>query len=239
MRPSCRDVTIAAYMRILVVEDEPKLGRLLVRGLTEEGHPADLVATGEDVLWMVAAVPYDVIVLDVMLPGMDGFAVCRELRARDVWTPVLMLTAREAIEDRIEGLDTGADDYLVKPFAFSELLARLRALVRRAPAERPTELRVGDLRLDPARHRAWRGETELDLTAKEFVLFEVFMRRPGQTLSRVQLLDAAWDIAFESHSNVVDVYVRYLRQKIDRPFGRDSVETVRGVGYRLRVEETN
>jgi len=221
------------------VEDEPKLGRLLVRGLTEEGHPADLVATGEDVLWMVAAVPYDVIVLDVMLPGMDGFAVCRELRARDVWTPVLMLTAREAIEDRIEGLDTGADDYLVKPFAFSELLARLRALVRRAPAERPTELRVGDLRLDPARHRAWRGETELDLTAKEFVLFEVFMRRPGQTLSRVQLLDAAWDIAFESHSNVVDVYVRYLRQKIDRPFGRDSVETVRGVGYRLRVEETN
>jgi len=226
MRPSCRDVTIAAYMRILVVEDEPKLGRLLVRGLTEEGHPADLVATGEDVLWMVAAVPYDVIVLDVMLPGMDGFAVCRELRARDVWTPVLMLTAREAIEDRIEGLDTGADDYLVKPFAFSELLARLRALVRRAPAERPTELRVGDLRLDPARHRAWRGETELDLTAKEFVLFEVFMRRPGQTLSRVQLLDAAWDIAFESHSNVVDVYVRYLRQKIDRPFGRDSVETV-------------
>ena len=221
------------------MEDEPKLGRLLVRGLTEEGHPADLVATGEDVLWMVAAVPYDVIVLDVMLPGMDGFAVCRELRARDVWTPVLMLTAREAIEDRIEGLDTGADDYLVKPFAFSELLARLRALVRRAPAERPTELRVGDLRLDPARHRAWRGETELDLTAKEFVLFEVFMRRPGQTLSRVQLLDAAWDIAFESHSNVVDVYVRYLRQKIDRPFGRDSVETVRGVGYRLRVEETN
>ena len=149
-----------------------------------------------------------------------------------------MLTAREAIEDRIEGLDTGADDYLVKPFAFSELLARLRALARRAPAERPTELRVGDLRLDPARHRAWRGETERDLTAKEFILFEVFMRRPGQTLSRVQLLDAAWDIAFESHSNVVDVYVRYLREKIDRPVGRNSVETVRGVGYRLRIDET-
>ena len=225
-------------MRILVVEDEPKLGRLLVRGLGEEGHPADLAATGEDALWMAPAAPYDVIVLDVMLPGIDGFATCRELRLKGVWTPVLMLTARDAIEDRIEGLDTGADDYLVKPFAFTELLARLRALARRAPPERPTQLRVGDLMLDPATHRAWCGETELDLTAKEFVLFEVFMRRPGETLSRVQLLDAAWDIAFESHSNVVDVYVRYLREKIDRPFGRKSVETVRGVGYRLRVEET-
>lgn len=215
------------------MEDEPKLGQLLVRGLGEEGHPADLAATGEDALWMARAAPYDVIVLDVMLPGIDGFAACRELRTQGVWTPVLMLTARDAIEDRIEGLDTGADDYLVKPFAFTELLARLRALARRAPAERPTELRAGDLRLDPATHRAWRGETELDLTAKEFVLFEVFMRRAGETLSRVQLLDAAWDIAFESHSNVVDVYVRYLREKIDRPFGRHSLETVRGVGYRL------
>ena len=224
-------------MKILVVEDEPKLGRLLVRGLGEEGHPADLAGTGEDALWMAAAAPYDAIVLDVMLPGIDGFATCRELRERGIWTPVLMLTARDAIEDRIEGLDTGADDYLVKPFAFTELLARLRALGRRAPAERPSELRVGDLRLDPASHRAWRGEVELDLTAKEFVLFEVFMRRAGETLSRVQLLDAAWDIAFESHSNVVDVYVRYLREKIDRPFRRSSLETVRGVGYRLRADE--
>ncbi len=224
-------------MRILVVEDEPKLGRLLVRGLGEEGHPADLAATGEEALWMAAATPYDVIVLDVMLPGLDGFATCRELRARRIWTPVLMLTARDAIEDRIEGLDVGADDYLIKPFAFSELLARLRALARRVPAERPAELRVGDLRLDPASHRAWRADTELDLTAKEFVLFEVFMRRAGETLSRVQLLDAAWDIAFESHSNVVDVYVRYLRQKIDRPFRRHSLETVRGVGYRLVADE--
>ena len=153
-----------------------------------------------------------------------------------MWTPVLMLTARDAIEDRIEGLDTGADDYLVKPFAFTELLARLRALVRRAPAERPAELHVGDLRLDPAAHRAWRGESELDLSAKEFVLLEVFMRRAGEALSRVQLLDAAWDIAFESRSNVIDVYVRYLREKIDRPFGRRSLETVRGVGYRLRTD---
>jgi two-component system OmpR family response regulator len=223
-------------MRILIVEDEPKLGRLLVRGLSEEGHTADHAVTGEDALWMADNVPYDVIVLDVMLPGIDGFATCHELRVKGVWAPVLMLTARDAIEDRIEGLDTGADDYLVKPFAFSELLARLRALARRAPPERPTELRAGDLRLDPAAHRAWRGETELDLTAKEFMLFEVFMRRPGQTLSRVQLLDAAWDIAFESHSNVVDVYVRYLREKIDRPFGRHTLETVRGVGYRLRIE---
>jgi two-component system OmpR family response regulator len=225
-------------MRILVVEDEPKLGRLLVRGLSEEGHPSDLAASGEDALWMARATPYDVIVLDVMLPGLDGFATCAELRSSGIWTPVLMLTARDAIEDRIEGLDTGADDYLVKPFAFTELLARLRALGRRAPAERPTELRVGDLRLDPAMHRAFRGETELELTAKEFVLFEVFMRRAGETLSRLQLLDAAWDIAFESHSNVVDVYVRYLRQKIDRPFRRHSLETVRGVGYRLRIEES-
>ncbi len=220
-------------MRILVVEDEPKLGRLLVRGLGEEGHPTDLAPTGEEALWMAGAAPYDAIVLDVMLPGIDGFATCTELRARGVWTPVLMLTARDAIEDKIEGLDTGADDYLVKPFAFSELLARLRALARRAPSERPTALQVGDLRLDPATHRAWRGDDELDLTAKEFVLLEAFMRRPGEVLSRVQLLDAAWDLAFESQSNVVDVYIRYLREKVDRPFGRHSIETVRGVGYRL------
>jgi two-component system OmpR family response regulator len=223
-------------MRVLVVEDEPRLGQLLVRGLGEEGHPADLAATGEAALWMAAAAPYDVIVLDVMLPGINGFDTCRELRARDVWAPVLMLTARDAIEDRIEGLDSGADDYLIKPFAFSELLARLRALARRVPAERPAELLVGDLRLDPAQHRVWRGDAELDLTAKEFVLLEAFMRRPGQALSRVQLLDAAWDIAFESQSNVIDVYVRYLRGKIDRPFGRHSLETVRGVGYRLGVD---
>ena len=174
-------------VRILVVEDEPKLGRLLVRGLGEEGHPADLAPSGEEALWMARAAPYDAIVLDVMLPGIDGFATCRELRSHGVWTPVLMLTARDAIEDRISGLDTGADDYLMKPFAFSELLARLRAIARRAPAERPTELRVGDLRLDPATHRTWRGDSELDLTAKEFVLLEVFMRRPGEVLSRVQI----------------------------------------------------
>jgi len=172
----------------------------------------------------------------VMLPGLDGFAVCRTLREREIWTPVLMLTARGEIEDRIEGLDTGADDYLLKPFAFDELLARLRALVRRAPAERPVELAAGDLRLDPAAHRAWRGATELELSTKEFALLELFLRRAGEALSRVQLLDGAWDMSFESRSNVIDVYVRYLREKIDRPFGRQAIETVRGIGYRLRAD---
>jgi two-component system OmpR family response regulator len=223
-------------MRILIVEDEPKLARLLARGLAEEGHPADVAASGEQALWMAEAGPYDAILLDVMLPGLDGFAVCRTLRERKIWTPVLMLTARDALADRIEGLDTGADDYLLKPFAFGELLARLRALVRRTPGERPTQLETGDLRLDPAAHRVWRAETELDLTAKEFALLELFMRHPGTTLSRVQLLDGAWDMSFESRSNVIDVYVRYLREKIDRPFGRRAIETVRGVGYRLRED---
>jgi two-component system OmpR family response regulator len=185
---------------------------------------------------MAHAVSYDAIVLDVMLPGADGFEVCRRLRGNGVWAPVLMLTARDEIDDRVNGLDAGADDYLTKPFAFEELLARLRALARRAPVERPSVIEVGDLRLDPAAHRAWRGEQELDLTAKEFALLELFMRRPGMTLSRTQLLDGAWDIAFESRSNVVDVYVRYLRDKIDRPFGRSTIQTVRGVGYRLSAE---
>jgi two-component system OmpR family response regulator len=221
---------------VLVVEDEKKLGELLGRGLREEGYAADVADRGEAALWMAQAVDYDAIVLDVMLPGVDGFDVCRRLRKDGVWTPVLMLTARDAIEDRVSGLDTGADDYLTKPFSFDELLARLRALVRRAPAERPAVLEAGDLHLDPASHRAWRGDHELDLSAKEFALLEVFMRRAGVALTRNQLLDGAWDLAFESRSNVVDVYVRYLRQKIDRPFGTDSIETVRGVGYRLRKE---
>jgi len=219
---------------VLVVEDEKKLGELLARGLREEGYAADLADRGEEALWMANAVPYDAIVLDVMLPGLDGFAVCRRLRTDGVWSPVLMLTARDAVDDRVTGLDAGADDYLTKPFSFEELLARLRALTRRAPAERPPVLEVGELRLDPATHRAWRGEVELELSAKEFSLLEVFMRRPGVALTRDQLLEGAWDMAFERRSNVVDVYVRYLREKLDRPFGRSSIETVRGVGYRLR-----
>jgi two-component system OmpR family response regulator len=224
------------FMRVLVVEDETKLGELLGRGLREEGYAADVAARGEDALWMAHAVPYDAIVLDVMLPGADGFEICRRLRGDGVWSPVLMLTARDEVDDRVDGLDAGADDYLTKPFAFEELLARLRALTRRTPVERPAVIAAGDLRLDPASHRAWRGDQELDLSTKEFALLELFMRRPGTTLTRTQLLDGAWDIAFESRSNVVDVYVRYLREKIDRPFGRNSLETVRGVGYRLRAD---
>jgi len=222
-------------MRILVVEDEQKLAGLLERGLTEEGHAADVARTGEDALWMAGSVEYDAIVLDLMLPGVNGVEVCRRLRASEVWSPVLMLTARDAIEDRVAGLDAGADDYLPKPFSFAELLARLRALVRRGPVERPAVLEAGGLRLDPASRRVWRGDTEIELSAKEFALLETFMRRPGQVLSRYQLLEHAWDIAYENKSNVVDVYVRYLREKVDRPFGVETLETVRGAGYRLRI----
>ena len=223
-------------VRVLVVEDDVKMAGLLRRGLVEEGHAADIAASGDDARWMAAAVAYDAIVLDVMLPGDDGFEVCRSLRERGVWSPVLMLTARDAVEDRIAGLDAGADDYLSKPFSFAELLARLRALVRRGAIERPAVLEVGDLRFDPATCQVWRGEQEIRLSAKELSLLEAFMRRPGQVLSRYQLLEHAWDYGYENRSNVVDVYVRYLRQKIDRPFGRDSLETVRGAGYRLRQD---
>ncbi len=219
-------------MRILVVEDEQKLAGLLERGLVEEGHAADVARTGEDALWMARSVAYDAIVLDLMLPGVNGIGVCRRLRADGVWSPVLMLTARDAVEDRVAGLDAGADDYLPKPFSFAELLARLRALVRRGPVERPAVFETAGLRLDPASHRVWRGEVEIELSAKEFALLETFMRRPGQVLSRYQLLERAWDIAYENKSNVVDV--RYLREKVDRPFGIETLETVRGSGYRLR-----
>jgi two-component system, OmpR family, response regulator len=223
-------------MRLLVVEDDAKMAGLLARGLREEGHAVDTAGRGEQALWMAAAAPYDAIVLDVMLPGLDGLETCRRLRRQEVWTPVLLLTARDAVDARVEGLDSGADDYLVKPFSFPELLARLRALQRRAPQERPVEVEVADLRLDPASHRAWRGADELDLSAKEFALLEAFMRRPGQALSRTQLLEAAWDMGYERRSNLVDVYVKYLRGKIDRPYDRHSLETVRRVGYRLRED---
>jgi two-component system OmpR family response regulator len=184
---------------------------------------------------MAEAHPYDAIVLDVMLPGLSGFETCRRLRNAGVWSPVLMLTSRDAVEDRVAGLDAGADDYLTKPFSFAELLARLRALGRRGAVERPTELEVEGLRLDPASHKAWRGRQEIELSPKEFALLETFMRRPGQVLTRLQLIEHAWDFAYENRSNVVDVYVGYLREKIDRPFGTDTLETVRGVGYRLRA----
>jgi two-component system, OmpR family, response regulator len=223
-------------MRLLVVEDELKLGELVARGLREEGYAVDVTGRGEDALWLAHTAPYDAILLDVMLPGIDGFDVCRRLRREGVWSPVLMLTARNAVGDRVDGLDAGADDYLPKPFAFDELLARVRALVRRAPGERPVVLQVGTLRFDRNARRAWRGETELDLSPKELALLELFLRRPGTVLTRSELLDGAWDMAFERRSNIVDVYVRYLRDKIDRPFGVASIETVRGLGYRLRED---
>jgi len=221
-------------MRVLIVEDDVKMAGLIRRGMREEGLAADVAIKGEDALWMAQANEYDAIVLDVMLPGIDGFQTCRRLREDGVWTPVLVLTARDAVEDRVAGLDGGADDYLTKPFSFAELLARLRALVRRGPVEKPAVLEAGGLRLDPASRRVWRGHDEIALSTKEFALLETFMRRPGEVLSRYRLLEHAWDYEYENRSNVVDVYVRYLRRKIDKPFGTDSIETVRGAGYRLR-----
>ena len=223
-------------MNVLVVEDEVKMAALIRRGLGEEGLSVDVADSGESALALAGASSYDAIVLDVMLPGIDGFETCRRLRSEGVWTPVLMLTARGALDERVSGLDGGADDYLTKPFSFAELLARLRALVRRGEIERPAVIEVGDLRLDPATHQAWRGEAEIELSAKELSLLEVFMRRPGHVLTRSQLLDQAWEYDFEHRSNVVDVYVRYLRRKIDVPFGVKSLETVRGAGYRLRKD---
>ena len=221
-------------MRVLIVEDELKMAKLIRRGLISDGLAADVAVKGEDALWMAGSTDYDAIVLDIQLPGIDGLETCRRLREDGVVTPVLMLTARGGVHDRVAGLDTGADDYLVKPFHFDELSARLRALVRRGPAERPAALSVGNLRLDPATRQVWRDDVEIELSAKEFALLEEFMRRPGQVLSRFHLLEHAWDAQYENRSNVIDVYVRYLREKVDRPFGVASLETVRGVGYRLR-----
>jgi len=223
-------------MRVLIVEDEARMATAIRRGLQADHMVADVATRGEDALWMAAATEFDAVILDVMLPGIDGFETCRRLRADGVWAPIIMLTARDAIDDRIQGLDRGADDYMVKPFSLGELQARLRALARRGPVERPPVLEVGDLRLDPATRQVWRGAEEIHLTAKEFTLLEAFMRRPGEVLSQFQLIEHAWDYDYENRSNVVEVYVRYLREKIDRPFGAKSLETVRGAGYRLRKD---
>jgi two-component system OmpR family response regulator len=223
-------------VRVLVVEDDVKMAAAIRRGLRFEGIIVDLAEGGEEAIRLVGATEYDAVLLDVMLPDIDGFETCRRLRTQGVWVPILMLTARDAVEDRVHGLDTGADDYLTKPFSLAELLARLRALARRGPVERPTVLKVGDLRLDPATHEVWRGDHEIELSAREFALLETFMRRPGQVLTQLQLLEAAWDLGYEQRSNVVEVYVRYLREKIDRPFDVKSLETVRGAGYRLRKD---
>lgn len=224
-------------MRVLVVEDDEKLARLIGRGLGEGGFAVDLTGAGEDAVWMAGSTEYDAIVLDLMLPGIDGFEVCSRLREEGVWTPILMLTARGALEDRVAGLDRGADDYLVKPFEFEELRARLRSLTRRPAGERPVALENHGLRLDPVDRRVTRDGEEIELSHLEFALLEVMMRRAGQVLTRFDLLEHVWDNSYENRSNVVDVYVRYLRQKIDLPFDADSIETVRGVGYRFRSEE--
>jgi two-component system OmpR family response regulator len=218
---------------VLVVEDDVRMADMLHRGLSRGGLTVDVTGLGADALWMASSTPYDAIVLDVGLPDIDGFEVCRRLRADGVWAPILMLTARDATEDRVTGLDTGADDYLLKPFTFDELRARLRALVRRGSVERPAVLEAGGLRLDPAARKAWRQDVELELSPKELAVLEALMRRAGETLTRSDLLEAGWDMAYENRSNIIDAYVRLLRDKVDRPFGAASIETVRGHGYRI------
>jgi two-component system, OmpR family, response regulator len=223
-------------VRVLVVEDDVRMAAAIRRGLRFEGLVVDIAPDGAQALRRVAETDYDAVVLDVMLPEVDGFETCRRLRAAGEWVPVLLLTAREAVEDRVRGLDGGADDYMTKPFSLAELSARLRALVRRGPIERPSVLEAGDLRLDPATREVTRGGVPIDLSTREFALLEALMRRPGQVFTQSRLLDAAWDLGYEQRSNVVEVYVRYLREKIDRPFGVSSIETVRGAGYRLRKD---
>jgi DNA-binding response OmpR family regulator len=222
-------------MRILVVEDEVRLAEAVRRGLEAEGFAVDVAHDGNDGLWRarVGQGTYDAIILDIMLPGMNGFRVCSAIREQEDWTPILMLTAKDGELDEAEALDTGADDFLHKPFSYVVLLARLRALLRRGAPERPTQLSAGDLRLDPAEHRCWRGDTELVLTAREFSLLELLMRRAGQVQSKTQILDHVWDPAFDGDANIVEVYIGYLRRKIDVPFGRKAIETLRGAGYRL------
>jgi two-component system OmpR family response regulator len=220
---------------MLVVEDEAKMASLIQRALVREGYAVDIARDGAEALWAAAETEYDAVVLDAMIPEPDGFEVCRRLRADGRWSPVLMLTARDGVEDRVRGLDAGADDYLTKPFALSELLARLRALTRRGLGPRPVELQVGDLALDTAKHEVRRAGRDVSLSPKEFALLELFMRQPGQVLSRSHIVDHVWDFAYDGASNLVDVYVGYLRRKIDVPFGRSDLETVRGVGYRLRT----
>jgi two-component system, OmpR family, response regulator len=220
-------------MRILVVEDEPKLARAVARGLEREGYAVDIAGRGDEALFQARVYDYDAVVLDVLLPEANGFEVCETLRGEGCWSPILMLTARDRVEDRIRGLDAGADDYLVKPFAFGELLARLRALIRRTPTERPAVLRVGDLVVDPATRSVTRADESVDLTAREFAVLEFLARRAGEVVSRTQMIEHVWDRNFEGASNIVDVYVGYLRRKLEQPFGRPLIRTVRGAGYVL------
>jgi two-component system, OmpR family, response regulator len=224
-------------MRILVVEDNKKMRALLERGLVEAGHVVETAVDGDLGLALAAREVYDAIVLDVMLPGRDGFEICHILRSREVWTPVLMLTARDAVSDRVQGLDKGADDYLVKPFAFEELLGRLRALARRGKTERPNVLRCGPIELDPATRAVTCAGEYVELSAKEFALLAFLMSRQGQVLSRAQIIEHVWGYSYDGYSNVVDVYIKYLRDKVDRPFAAERIQTVRGAGYRMVCDD--
>jgi two-component system, OmpR family, response regulator len=223
-------------MRILVVEDEQRMAAGLRAGLEAEGFAVDVASNGVDGLWLARERPPDAIVLDIMLPGLNGYVICRTLRAEEIWTPILMLTAKDGEWDQVEALDTGADDYLTKPFSHAVLVARLRALLRRGTAERPVVLAAGDLRLDPAARRAWRGPTELDLTTRETALLEFLLRRRGEVLSKHEILTHVWDFDFDGDPNIVEVYVGHLRRKVDRPFGRTAIRTLRGAGYRLEAD---
>ncbi|MGP3979988.1 response regulator transcription factor [Streptomyces sp. KR80] len=223
-------------MRVLVVEDEERFAAGLREGLEAEGFAVDTALNGTDGLWLACENAYDAILLDIMLPGLNGYRVCAALRKEEVWTPILMLTAKEGEWDEVEGLDTGADDYLTKPFSYAVLLARLRALLRRDVHERPSVLTAGDLRLDPAERRVSRGGTEIELTARELSLLEFLLRRRGEVVSKREILDHVWDYDFEGDPNIVEVYIRHLRNKLDRPFGRAAIETVRGSGYRLAAD---
>lgn len=222
-------------MRVLVVEDSRRLAGIIKRGLLEEGYAVDSAFDGEEAEYMAETTPFDVIILDIMLPKKDGVAVCRDLRAKNVNTPILMLTAKDSVEDKVSGLDSGADDYLVKPFAFSELLARLRALLRREVLPKTQRFQVGDLSLDPQSREVWRDGSRVDLTAKEYAIIEYFMRRPNAVVTRTMLGESVWDYEFDGISNIIDVYVRRLRRKIDREGETSLIQTVRGAGYRLRV----
>jgi heavy metal response regulator len=223
-------------MRILVVEDEKKVASFIKRGLEEENFTVDTAHDGEEGLYMAETNPYDLILMDIMLPKMDGLAVIKELRKKEVRTPVLCLTAKDAVEDIVSGLDSGSDDYLTKPFAFAELLARVRALLRRGTTERGAEIRFADLRLDPVAHKVWRSNKEIELTAKEYALLEYFMRNPNQILTRTMIAEHVWDYTFDSFTNIIDVYVNYLRKKVDRDYDKKLIHTVRGVGYVLKEE---
>ncbi|AJF05620.1 heavy metal response regulator transcription factor [Geoalkalibacter subterraneus] len=224
-------------MRILVVEDEKKVASFIKRGLEEEGYAVDVAYDGDEGLDLAEHTPYDLILMDVMLPKKDGITVIREMRGRDIATPVLCLTAKDTVDDIVQGLDSGSDDYLTKPFAFAELLARVRALIRRGTQDRGAELRFADLRLDPVTHKVWRSEKEIDLTSKEYALLEYMMRNPNQVLTRTMIAEHVWDYTFDSFTNIIDVYINYLRKKVDRDFDQKLIHTVRGVGYVLKESD--